>query len=179
MINGRTGCLSGGQGAKMKVNRCHLLMQAEDTPATGHTSSPNVIEAADTENYQPQEPWLLPHVRFCIASVLTVRSPEDCLGHPDHYDDVRHDACCLWDEPEAAASGAGAALPEVRMSEDVTLQGAHCGAQLPAVASRILASRMAAPAQQAQQLYSGRLGVLPSIVVRAVAQQCAPQTQQV
>ena len=64
IINGRTGCLSGGQGAKMKVNRCHFLMQAEDTPATGHSSLPNVIEAADTENYQPLEPWLLPHVRF-------------------------------------------------------------------------------------------------------------------
>ena len=38
---------------------------------------------------------------------------------------------------------------------------------------------MAAPAHQAQQSCPGRLGVLPSTVVRAVARQCAPQTQQV
>ena len=47
-------------------------MQAEETPATGQPSPPNVMAAADTEMNQPPEPWLLPHVRFCFASVLTV-----------------------------------------------------------------------------------------------------------
>ena len=60
----------------MKDHRGRLTMQAQETPATEQPSPLDVMEAADAEYKQPQEPWLSPHVLSFIASILTVASIE-------------------------------------------------------------------------------------------------------
>ena len=106
--------------SQVEVDKTSLTIQAEEAPATGQPSSSNVMEAIDIEKNQPQEPWLLPRVRICIASVLAVNLPKNILQTQSimMMPDRTPQAYSLSLKQQ---SDAGASLPTVHLSERILL----------------------------------------------------------